>query len=91
VCRGQHAYDVQQCRTHCETGTGETIQLTVVLDAVRGGVSGVVSAFREMGVGGTLLDLSRALSLALENPKVIAQAASGFPSLATATVTAESE
>src|SRR5918994_1737030 len=66
VCRGQHAYDVQQCRIHCETGTGETTQLTVVLDAVRGGVSGVVSAFHEMGVGGALLDLSRALSPALE-------------------------
>jgi hypothetical protein len=41
-----------------------------------------------MGARGTLLDLSRALVLALENPKVIALAASGFPSLAAATVQA---
>lgn len=91
VCRGQHAYDAQQCRTRCETGTGETMQLTVVLEAVRGAVSGVVTAFQSMGAGGGLLDLSRALVLALENPRAIAQAASGFPSLASATVRAETE
>ncbi len=89
VCRGQHAYDVQECRTHCETGAGETTQLTVVTDTVRGAVSGVVTAFHEMGARGTLLDLSRALVLALENPKVIALAASGFPSLAAAIVTSD--
>jgi Fe-S-cluster containining protein len=89
VCRGQHAYDVQECKTHCETGTGETTQLTVVLDAVRGAVSGVVTAFHEMGAAGALLDLSRALLLALDNPNVIAQAASGFPSLADATVSSD--
>jgi hypothetical protein len=89
VCRGQHAYDVQECRTHCETGTGETTQLTVVLDAVRGAVSGVVAACRDMGAAGALLDLSRALVPALENPKVIAQAANGLPSLAAATVTSD--
>jgi hypothetical protein len=91
VCRGQHAYDVQECKTHCETGAGETRQLTVVLDAARGAVSGVVTAFHEMGAGGALLDLSRALLLALENPKVIAQAANGLSSLAAATVVAETE
>jgi Fe-S-cluster containining protein len=89
VCRAQHAYDVGECKTHCETGAGETTQLTVVLDAVRGAVSGVVTAFDDMGATGTLLDLSRALLLALENPKVIAQAASGFASLAAATVTSD--
>jgi Fe-S-cluster containining protein len=89
VCRGQHAYDVQECKTHCETGAGETRQLTVVLDAVRGAVSGVVTAFAEMGAAGALLDLSRALVLALEDPRVIAQAASGFPSLAAARVTSD--
>jgi Fe-S-cluster containining protein len=89
VCRGQHAYDVQECKTHCETGAGETKQLTVVLDAVQGAVSGVVTAFDEMGVRGTLLDLSRALMLALDNPKVILQAANGFSSLAAATVTSD--
>jgi Fe-S-cluster containining protein len=87
VCRGQHAYDAEECKTHCQTGTGETRQLTVVFDAVQGGTSGVVAAFDEMGIKGTFLDLSRALSLALANPKVIAQAAGGFPSLADATVT----
>lgn len=86
VCRGQHAYDAQQCKTHCETGRGETTQLTVVLDTVQGAVSGVVAAFHEMGVKGTFLDLSRALLLAIENPKVIAQAANGLPALASATV-----
>ena len=91
VCRAQHAYDVQECKTHCETGAGTTTQLTVVLDAVRGAVSGVVTAFDEMGTRGALLDLSRALLLALENPRVIAQAAGGFPSLAAATVAAEAE
>jgi hypothetical protein len=89
VCRGQHAYDVQECKKHCETGAGERMQLTVVIDAVRGVVSGVVTAFHEMGIGNTFLDLSRALLLALENPKVIAQAASGFPSLAAAIVTSD--
>jgi Fe-S-cluster containining protein len=89
VCRGQHAYNVQECKTFCETGAGETTQLTVVLDTVRGAVSGVVTAFHDMGARGTLLDLSRALVLALENPKVIAQAASGFSSLAAATVTSD--
>jgi Fe-S-cluster containining protein len=89
VCRGQHAYDVQECKKHCETGAGETRQLTVVIDAVRGAVSGVVTAFHEMGAGNTLLDLSRALLLAIENPKVIAQAASGFSSLAAAIVTSD--
>jgi len=91
VCRGQHAYDVQQCKTRCETGTGETTQLTVVLDVVRGAVSGVVGAFQEMGAQGALLDLSRALVIALENPKVLLQAANGLLPLATATVTAETE
>ena len=91
VCRGQHAYDVQECKTHYETGTGEVKQLTVVLDAVRGAVSGVVTAFHEMGTRGALLDLSRALLLALENPRVIAQAANGLSSLASATVKAETE
>jgi Fe-S-cluster containining protein len=86
VCRGQHAYDVQECKTHCETGAGETTQLTVVLDAVRGALSGVVTAFHEMGAEGAFLDLSRALLIALENPKVIAQAANGLPSLAVAAV-----
>ena len=85
----EHAYDVQECKTHCETGTGETRQLTVVLDAVQGAVSGVVTAFDEMGAKGTLLDLSRALLLALENPKVIVQAANGLSSLAAATVTSD--
>ena len=89
VCRGQHAYDVQECKTHCDTGAGETMQLTVVIDAVQGAVSGVVTAFDEMGVRGSFLDLSRALLLALENPKVIALAASGFPSLAAAIVTSD--
>ena len=91
VCRGQHAYDVQQCKTHCETGAGETTQLTVVLDAVRGTMSGVAGAFEKMGARVGVLDLSRALLLALENPRVVAQAASGFPSLASATVAAEIE
>ena len=91
VCRGQHAYDVQQCKTRCETGTGETTQLTVVIEVVRGAVSGVVAAFQEMGAKGSLLDLSRALSIALENPKVLIQAANGLSPLATATVTAETE
>ena len=86
VCRGQHAYDAQQCKTHCETGCGETTQLTVVLDTVQGAVSGVVAAFHEMGVKGAFLDLSRALLLAIENPKVVAQAANGLPALAAATV-----
>ena len=86
VCRGQHAYDAQECKTHCETGAGETSQLTVVFAVVRGAASGVVAAFHEMGAGGALLDLSRALLLALENPKVIAQAANGLLSLAAATV-----
>ena len=86
VCRGQHAYDVEECKTQCQTGAHKTTQLTVVLDAVRGAVSGIVSAFHEMGAGDTLVDLSRALLLALENPRVVAQAASGFPSLAPATV-----
>jgi Fe-S-cluster containining protein len=89
VCRAQHAYDVQECKTHCETGAGETRQLTVVLDAVQGAVSGIVAAFDEMGAKGTLLDLSRALLLALENPKVIVQAANGLSSLAAATVTSD--
>jgi Fe-S-cluster containining protein len=87
VCRGQHAYDVQACKSHCETGAGETTQLTVVLDVVRGALSGVVTGFDDMGVLGALLDLSRALLVVLDNPKVIALAASGFPSLAAATVT----
>ena len=91
VCRGQHAYDVQECKIHCETGAGETTQLTVVLDTVRGATSGVVTAFEEMGTRVGVLDLSRALLLALENPKVVAQAASGFPSLASATVTDDIE
>jgi len=91
VCRGQHAYDVQECKTHCATGAGETTQLTVVIDTVQGAVSGVVTAFDEMGVGGSFLDLSRALLLALENPRVIALAASGFSSLASAAVTAGAE
>ena len=86
VCRGQHAYDVEECKAHCETGAGDTTQLTVVLDTVRGAVSGVVTAFHDMGARGTLLDLSRALVLALENPRVIALAASGFPSLTAAAV-----
>ena len=89
VCRGEHAYNVQECKTHCETGAGEMRQLTVVLDAVQGAVSGVVTAFDEMGVKGTLLDLSRALLLALENPRVIVQAANGLPSLAAASVTSD--
>ena len=89
MCRAQHAYDVQECKTHCETGAGEIRQLTVVLDAVQGAVSGVVTAFDEMGVKGTLLDLSRALLLALENPRVIVQAANGLPTLAAATVTSD--
>ena len=91
VCRGQHAYDVQQCKMRCETGTGETTQLTVVLEVVRGAVSGVVGAFKDMGAQGALLDLSRALLIALENPRVLVQAANGLLPLATATVTAESE
>jgi Fe-S-cluster containining protein len=89
VCRGQHAYDAEECKTHCETGTGEVRHLTVVFDAVQGGTSGVVAAFDELGIKGTFLDLSRALSLALANPKVIAQAAAGYPSLAAATVTSD--
>ena len=87
VCRGQHAYDVRECKTHCETGTSELTQLTVVLDTVRGATSGVVTAFEEMGTRVGVLDLSRALLLALENPRAIAQAASGFPSLAPSMVT----
>lgn len=89
VCRGQHAYDAEQCRTLCETGTGETTQLTVVLEVVRGAVSGVVAAFQEVGVQGALLDLSRALLIALENPRGLVQAANGLSPFATATVTAE--
>lgn len=89
VCRGQHAYSAQECQAHCETGVGTTTQLTVVLDAVRGAVAGVVAGFDEMGAKGGLFDLSRALLLALENPRVIAQAASGFSSLAGATVTSD--
>lgn len=87
VCRGQHAFHVQECRTYCDTGAGETTQLTVVLDTVRGATSGVVTACEEMGTRVGVLDLSRALLIALENPKVIAQAASGFPSLASSMVT----
>lgn len=89
VCRSQHAYDVQECKSLCETGAGETTQLTVVLEVARGAVSGVVAAFREMGAHGALLDLSRALLIALENPKVLVQAANGLLPLASATVTAE--
>jgi Fe-S-cluster containining protein len=89
VCRGEHAFDVEECRTHCQTGAGETTQLTVVLDTVRGAISGIITAFHDMGAPGTLLDLSRALVLALDNPRVIAQAASGFPSLAAATITSD--
>lgn len=89
VCRGEHAYNVQECKTHCETGVGEIKQLTVVLDAAQGAVSGVVTAFDEMGAKGTLLDLSRALLLALENPRAILQAANGLSSLAAATVTSD--
>ena len=67
VCRAQHAYDVQECKTHCETSAGRsTRQLTVVLDAVQGAVSGIVAAFDEMGAKGIFLDLSRALLLALK-------------------------
>jgi Fe-S-cluster containining protein len=87
VCRGQHAYNVHECKAHCETGASDTTQLTVVLDTVRGAMSGVVTALEEMGTRVGVLDLSRALLLALENPKVIAQAASGFPSLASAAAT----
>jgi hypothetical protein len=54
---------------------------------VQGAVSGVITAFHEAGAAGALLDLSRALSLALENPKLVAQAANGISSLAAATVT----
>jgi Fe-S-cluster containining protein len=91
VCRGQHAYDAQECKTHCATGAGEITQLTVVIDTVQGAVSGVVTAFDEMGVRGAFLDLSRALLLALENPKAIVLAASGFSSLASAAMTAGTE
>ena len=91
VCRGQHAYDVHQCKTRCETGAGETTQLTVVLEVARGAISGVVGAFQEMGAQGALLDLSRALLIALENPKVVVQAANGLHSLAAATVAAGTE
>ena len=87
VCHGQHAYDVQECQAYCDTGAGETTQLTVVLDAVQGAVSGVVTAFDEMGTGPALFDLSRALVLALENPKILARGASGLASLAEASVT----
>jgi Fe-S-cluster containining protein len=90
VCRGQHSYDVQDCKIHCETGAGETTQLTVVVDAVQGAMSGVVAAFQQMGAAGTLFDLSRALLLALENPKVIVGAANGLSSLAAAAVTSDS-
>ena len=86
VCRGQHSYDVRQCQAHCETGTGETTQLMVVVDAVRGAVSGVTEAFREMGVGASLLDLSRALVIALDNPKVLAEGTRGLSLLAGATL-----
>ena len=89
VCRSQHAYNVQECKTRCETGGGETTQLTVVLEVARGAVSGVVAAFREMGAQGALLDLSRALLIALENPKVLVQAANGLTPLASATVTGD--
>jgi Fe-S-cluster containining protein len=91
VCRSQHAYNAQECKTRCETGSGEATQLTVVLEVARGAVSGVVAAFQEMGARGALLDLSRALLIALENPKVLIQAANGLLPLATATVAAQSE
>jgi Fe-S-cluster containining protein len=91
VCRVQHAYDVRECKTHCDTGISETTQLTVVLDTARGAISGVIAALEEMGTRVGVLDLSRALLLALDSPKVIAQAASGFPSLASAAVTDDIE
>jgi Fe-S-cluster containining protein len=86
VCRGQHAYDVRECQTHCETGAGETTHLTVVIDAVHGAMSGIATAFHDMGVGAALLDLSRALSIALDDPKVLARGTSGLSTLAGATI-----
>jgi Fe-S-cluster containining protein len=85
VCRGQHAYDVRECQAHYESGTSLTLQLTLVLDAVQGAVDGVASALHEVGLRPTLFSLSRALLLALENPKAISLAAAGLASLASAT------
>lgn len=65
-------------------GPGEITHLTVVLDTVQGAVSGVVTAFDEMGAGPALFDLSCALLLVLDHPKVLAPGASGVSMLASA-------
>ena len=89
VCHAQHAFDARECQSICETGAGETTQLTVVLDVVQGAASGVATAFHDMGMRADLFDLSRALLLALDNPKILAQGTSGLSSLASAMVTTD--
>ena len=91
VCRAQHAFDARECQTICETGAGETTQLTVVLDVVQGAATGVATGFRDRGMRADLLDLSRALLLALDNPKILMQGTSGLASLAGAMVTPHSK